>query len=111
MNQLWVDKYRPKSLEELDYNLDISEILKRLAHSNDFPHLLFYGPNGAGKKTRVMSFLKEVYGAGVYKLKSEFRSFKVSPTSSTKVECNIISSNFHLDITPSEVENRDKIVV
>lgn len=85
--------------------------MKRLANSNDFPHLLFYGPNGAGKKTRVMAFLNEVYGLGVYKLKSEFRSFKISPTSSTKIECNIISSNFHLDITPSEVDNRDKVVV
>jgi len=27
------------------------------------------------------------------------------------VECNIISSNFHLDITPSESENQDKVII
>jgi len=36
--------------------------LKKLAHANDFPHLLFYGVNGSGKKTRVLAFLHEVYG-------------------------------------------------
>ncbi len=33
--------------------------------------MLFYGPNGAGKKTRVLAFLNEVYGSNIYKLKCE----------------------------------------
>ena len=45
--------------------------MTKLAHAEDFPHLLFYGPNGAGKKTRVLSFLHELYGPGVTKLKAE----------------------------------------
>ena len=65
------------------------------------PHLLFYGPTGAGKKTRIMAFIAEVYGNGVYKLKSEEREFKVSDTTSTTCEVNIIASNYHLDVTPS----------
>lgn len=27
---LWVDKYRPKSLEDLDYHLDMAKSLKNL---------------------------------------------------------------------------------
>ena len=38
----------------------------KLAHTGDFPHILIYGPNGAGKKTRAMAFLREVFGEGVY---------------------------------------------
>lgn len=30
---------------------------------------------------------------------------------STNIECNIISSKFHLDMTPSEAENNDKIII
>ena len=111
MDKLWVDKHRPKVLESLDFHQDLSIRLKKLSEIADFPHLLFYGPSGVGKKTRVMSFLNEVYGSGVYKLKSELREFKVNPSSSSTVECNIVSSNYHLDMTPADAEFHDKVIV
>lgn len=34
----------------------------------DIPHLLFYGPSGAGKRTRMMAALRELYGPSIDKV-------------------------------------------
>lgn len=71
--------------------------------------MLVYGPSGAGKKTRVMSVLKELYGPGAEKIKINARVFQVS--SSKKVEFTIVSSIYHLEITPSDMGNNDRVVI
>ena len=124
-------------------------------------HLLFYGPSGAGKKTRIMALLREVsapreegvrrrhtsrnradaspsaqpqpvgflallcervrkgslehahrapgltvpalrqiYGPGVEKLKVDVRAFKFK---SSEVEVTFLSSNYHIELNPSDV--------
>ena len=47
--KFWIDKYTPRKFEELDYNDNVTEILKAISSSDDFSHLIFYGPDGAGK--------------------------------------------------------------
>ena len=106
---LLVDKYRPRSLDTLSYHPDLSERLRSLAASGDFPHLLVYGPSGAGKKTRITATLRALYGPGVEKIKIDSRVFQT--TTNRKLEFNIVSSNYHLEITPSDVGNYDRVVV
>jgi len=50
-------QYRPRQLSDLHYHSQLSDRLKSLASSGDFPHMLFYGPSGAGKKVRFMLLL------------------------------------------------------
>ncbi|KAJ4137843.1 Replication factor C (RF-C) subunit [Fusarium equiseti] len=106
---LIVDKHRPRSLDALTYHDELSERLRSLAQSGDFPHLLVYGPSGAGKKTRIVATLKELYGPGVEKIKIDARVFQT--TSNRKLEFNIVASIYHLEITPSDVGNYDRVVV
>ncbi|KAI9844565.1 MAG: Replication factor C (RF-C) subunit [Sclerophora amabilis] len=106
---LLVDKHRPRSLQALSYHSDLSARLQSLAASGDFPHLLVYGPSGAGKKTRIIATLKEIYGPGVEKIKIDSRVFQTS--SNRKLEFNIVASVYHLEITPSDVGNYDRVVV
>lgn len=124
---LIVDKHRPRSIEALSYHHELSERLQSLvrralefppletkanlaqAQSGDFPHLLVYGPSGSGKKTRVVATLKELYGPGVEKIKVDARVFQT--TSNRKLEFNIVASVYHLEITPSDVGNYDRVVI
>ena len=50
-NTVWVEKYRPKKLDELvlpeSHKLDFLKYIER----NTIPNLLFYGPPGGGKTT------------------------------------------------------------
>lgn len=84
---LWVDKYRPNELRALDFHPDVTKRLKNLAASDDVPHLLVYGPSGAGKKTRIMALLRELYGDGALKVRLEHKSFKVRPQARMALEC------------------------
>eukprot|EP01036_Dinobryon_divergens_P036974 gene36974-48252_t len=42
----WVEKYRPKCLDDLIAHEEIRQILNKLIESNKLPHLLFHGPPG-----------------------------------------------------------------
>ncbi|XP_014664607.1 PREDICTED: replication factor C subunit 3-like [Priapulus caudatus] len=106
---LWVDKYRPTQLGKLDYHKGQAEHLKKLVNGGDFPHLLIYGPSGAGKKTRIMCLLRELYGAGVEKLRIEHQNF--TAPSGKKLEITTIASNYHIEVNPSDVGNQDRVVI
>ncbi|KAM9979010.1 hypothetical protein ACTFIZ_000337 [Dictyostelium cf. discoideum] len=107
---LWIDKYKPTSLDKMDYHNDISINLKNMIKSGDFPHLLVYGPSGAGKKTRILAVLQEIYGANALKLKIDHRTFK-HPTSSKSIQITTISSHYHIEINPGEAGSYDRVVI
>jgi len=69
--------------------------------SGDFPHLLVYGPSGAGKKTRIMCLLRELYGAGIEKLRIEHQSF--TTPSNKKLDVTTVASNYHIEVNPRSV--------
>ena len=50
-NSLWVEKYRPDSLEGYVGNEHILEKVKIYIQNEDVPHLLLYGQAGTGKTT------------------------------------------------------------
>ncbi|KAK9474564.1 P-loop containing nucleoside triphosphate hydrolase protein [Dipodascopsis tothii] len=106
---LWVDKHRPRSLQALSYHPKITARLRALAVGGDFPHLLVYGASGVGKKTRIIAALKELYGPGVNKIKVDSRVFQTS--SNRKLEFNVVSSIYHMEITPSDMGNNDRVII
>ena len=50
-NDLWVEKYRPKNLDEIFLHQGIKEYFDTLESKESIPNLLFVGNPGIGKTT------------------------------------------------------------
>ncbi|XP_078162400.1 ATPase family associated with various cellular activities (AAA) [Carex rostrata] len=109
---LWVDKYRPKTLEKITVHEEIANNLKKLVTEQDCPHLLFYGPSGSGKKTLIMALIKEMFGSAAEKVKLENKMWKVDAGSRTiELELTMLSSAHHVEMNPSDAGFQDRYVV
>jgi len=62
MQDVWVEKYRPRRLAEVIGQLPIVERLSAYARTRSMPHMLFAGPAGCGKTTCAIALARELYG-------------------------------------------------
>lgn len=107
---LWVDKYRPAELSALDYHDEVSDRLASLAENPaSLPHLFFYGPSGAGKRTRIAALLGALFGPSAHKLRLDQRTF-TTPTNRT-VELHMVTSNHHVELSPGDAGINDRYVI
>ncbi|NP_001040148.1 replication factor C subunit 5 [Bombyx mandarina] len=60
-NLPWVEKYRPKRLDDLVSHDDIIKTINQFMKENQLPHLLFYGPPGTGKTSTILACAKQMY--------------------------------------------------
>ncbi|XP_033747551.1 replication factor C subunit 5-like [Pecten maximus] len=60
-NLPWVEKYRPKQLDDLISHADIITTIDRFVKEDRLPHLLFYGPPGTGKTSTILAVAKQIY--------------------------------------------------
>jgi replication factor C subunit 3/5 len=113
--KLWVDQYRPTSLNDFTFNLDAANTFKRLAqNSTDVPHLLVEGITGIGKKSMVIAYIKQcldLYGLNgdeIYKTTNMEIELKYP---NKIIELNIQKSLYHYNLNPSDYGIYDRHIV
>ena len=67
MQDIWVEKYRPKILDDIVGQDNIIERLKAYVKTKNVPHLIFAGPAGTGKTTSALALAREVFGEEAWK--------------------------------------------
>lgn len=60
-NLPWVEKYRPATLNDLISHVEIISTINKFINLNQLPHMLFYGPPGAGKTSLILACARQLY--------------------------------------------------
>jgi len=80
---LWVEKYRPRSLDDIINQEEIVRRLKLFVKEKNMPHLLFAGPPGTGKTTAAHALAHDLYG-------SSYRQYMLELNASDERGINVI---------------------
>jgi len=62
LSEVWTEKYRPRSLEDVVGHSEIVARLNGFVESGSIPHMLFAGPAGTGKTTTAIAVARELFG-------------------------------------------------
>lgn len=58
----WIEKYRPKKLDEVISQEESISILNNTLKTGELPHLLIYGAPGTGKTSSVLALCNQLFG-------------------------------------------------
>ena len=104
----FIDKYIPKNIQESHFHKELLNILEVMSKDESIPHLIFYGPEGSGKKTIIRLLLQMLYDDDVNN--TNMNNYTVIGSGNKTNTISIKQSNYHIVIEPNN-NNFDKHLI
>jgi replication factor C subunit 3/5 len=105
---LLIDKYRPESEDDMFFHKDLVDLLNVMSKDEAIPHMIFYGPDGSGKKTLIKLFLEMLFDKSVHRVRDT--SYKVVGSGNKITVEKVKQSNYHIVIDPKN-NNFDRYLI
>lgn len=104
----FVDKYTPRKLEDAYFHKQELSKLKTMCQDDAIPHIIFYGPEGSGKKSTINIFLEMLYDEHVHDMVDSV--YTVTGSGNANTDVVIKQSNYHIVIEPNN-NNFDRYLI
>ncbi len=95
-----MDLHRPQHLDDFQFQPSVSTLKHFL--QNEIPNMIFYGVEGAGKKSLLYALLRDKYGINTKNIKYISKTLKIN---SKDIEFPYFYSNYHVEINISDMSN------
>ncbi len=95
---LLIDKYKPSTKDDISFHEEIFKLLAMMSCDEAVPHVIFYGPDGCGKKTTVNLFLQMLFDETVNNVQQV--GYKVTGSGNKVTIEHIKQSDYHIEINP-----------
>src|SRR5438309_3603321 len=105
---LFIDTFVPQSIDQSYFHKDILNMLKQMTQDRAIPNIIFYGPNGSGKKTLIRLVLEMIYSKDINNIQNV--TYDISGSSNKTNSISIKKSNHHIVIEPNN-NNFDRYLI
>ena len=107
----WVEKYRPKQIDQIISHQEIIMSLKKFIVMRTLPHLLFFGPSGSGKTSTIKCCAAEIYGQYIDCMILALNASNERGIETVRTKIKNFVSNKNSIFLPQEIRGIFKLVI
>ncbi|KAK1298489.1 hypothetical protein QJS10_CPB14g00023 [Acorus calamus] len=99
LRPFWADKHQPRRLDGFICHKQQAQYLKQLISHTNYPHIMFQGPSGSGKKALSRALLCEAFGDSALRISHDLKHYHIQQEARPiQVVVPLTSSPHHVEL-------------